>query len=394
MPSKVAPPRIKELDGLRGFLAVWVAVSHIFCLSIGEGFLHWRHFGDVVENFAYAGPAVETFIILSGFSISFLLDSRFLPYGRYLLERFFRLMPVYLLCLLFGLLVNQKVEPWLVQSAPWHQSTYLQHLATVAAAVDPHLTLHVGYHLFLLHGVLPSTLLAFSATSLLPPAWSISLEWQYYLVAPLLAWVVRRGWGILALAAIVLVGERYGYYWENPIDAFLPGRLDIFLIGIGSYHLYALYHSRAMMKEGLFSILFAAGLAGAISLQGHLIPVLIWLLAFGGVLTVQMGRPSRILSAIQTLLCSRLFQFLGRISYPLYLVHWPLIVLFLSLQVREISHLTRFSAFFLTIFAGLPLIVLVSFLIHRIVEAPGMRWGKSLARARPEKHSLPASLGC
>lgn len=109
--------RVAELDGLRGLLAAWVALSHIFCWS---GFatvsLPWP-WGKFWPAFVFAEPAVEVFIILSGFAISFLLHTRQHSYAEFMRGRFFRIYPTYLVCLGAGI-ATLYATPFILQQAP------------------------------------------------------------------------------------------------------------------------------------------------------------------------------------------------------------------------------------------------------------------------------------
>lgn len=133
--SQTPAGRIDELDGLRGLLALWVALSHIFS---------WCGFANVPDTvsiphrvkllwtqFAYAPGAVDTFIILSGFVISYLLHSRPQSYRQFMIGRFFRIYPVYLICLLMGLAMIYW-EPFVLRQAPWHRTEYFDWVRPVA----------------------------------------------------------------------------------------------------------------------------------------------------------------------------------------------------------------------------------------------------------------------
>jgi peptidoglycan/LPS O-acetylase OafA/YrhL len=68
----------------------------------------------------------------------------------------------------------------------------------------------------MLHGAVPDVLVRNAPSAFLIPAWSVSLEWQFYLVAPLVyAWAVSaRSYCRLGLCAlcVVLVLPRGMYF--------------------------------------------------------------------------------------------------------------------------------------------------------------------------------------
>ena len=83
--------RVQELDGLRGLLALWVALAHIL---VWCGFLDttlpWP-LSSAWGNFIQARSAVEVFFILSGFAISYLIGQRPTGYGAFIAGRFCRI---------------------------------------------------------------------------------------------------------------------------------------------------------------------------------------------------------------------------------------------------------------------------------------------------------------
>lgn len=79
---------IPEFDGARGLHASWVVAYHL--LTISRTPLPTR----VLDG----GHAVGVFFALSGFVIASLFDRRREPYLAFLTRRFFRLFPVFAVC--------------------------------------------------------------------------------------------------------------------------------------------------------------------------------------------------------------------------------------------------------------------------------------------------------
>jgi peptidoglycan/LPS O-acetylase OafA/YrhL len=209
--------RVDELEGLRAILALWVVTSHMLCWC---GFFDQRHtvaFGAVWGTYIDASSAVETFMILSGFAISFLIHHRPQSYAGFLTGRVFRLYPVYLVCLMLGI-VSSPLIFFISATATW-KTVYFSFFEDHFPKGQLFLAHLIG-HLTLLNGVLPVNALRNSDATLLPPAWSISLEWQYYLLAPLIALFVRSGTGLFILILVALLGRHFSAPWINTHGAF------------------------------------------------------------------------------------------------------------------------------------------------------------------------------
>lgn len=376
-----SPPRlarVDEFDGLRGVLALWVALAHILAWTG-----HWENplpgrLARAWEVVVSASPAVETFIILSGFAISFLLYHKRQSYGIFMRGRFFRIYPVYLVCLAFGIGTSFLV-PGILEAARWNDTIYFEWVGTLSHNEASAFGSHVFWHLTLLNGVLTRDYLPGAAGTFLTPAWSITLEWQYYLVAPLLARGTRSAIGLLVIGLVAWLGIRYAGLWENPILSFLPPRLPLFLIGIASYHFYAGLSDSKGFRH-LPSVMLAGALVVAVVANWHVVAVTIWILAFGCVLVRGRDPLARLLGLVRLLLLHPVFQHLGRISYPVYLVHWPVIILILTVMLRLWPDMSQTAAFVVLTAVGLPAILILAELLHRVVEKPAIQYGRKLDR--------------
>jgi len=388
-PTGPKPARVDELDGLRGLLALWVAVSHIVCLSGSAAITLPFHLESGWIDFVLAAPAVETFMILSGFAITFLLHARPQSYGEFMIGRFFRIVPTYIVCLALGATVAWWFTPWLLNHAAWKGSEYLtENVLPTSQLEHQHPAAYLFWHLTLLHGAVPNHILPQCSTTFLPPAWSISLEWQFYLLAPLIAWMVRSNIAVLALVAVAIVSGKLGRLVHDPMGAFLPTQLDLFLIGIGSYHLFAWAQGRGSASATRIDRLVLVAFAVALVSEIHSVALQIWVVAFGAGFVSGRDLFSRALRTIRTLLLHRALQYLGRWSYPLYLIHWPLVILGLCLLVDLFPGIESRHALPVMLAVALPVIVTTAALLHYTVEAPLMRLGRRLTHRKvvPPSH--------
>jgi peptidoglycan/LPS O-acetylase OafA/YrhL len=368
---------IGEFDGLRGILALWVAVSHIFCWC---GFVILPfHLPGTIERlwgeFVFAQGAVDVFIILSGFVISYLLNSRRQSYGRFMGGRFFRIYPVYLFCLLVSFTTIFLI-PFILNQAVWRNTIYFQWEQSYSTSELASPLKYLLAHLTLLFGMIPERILPQSTTTLLPPAWSITLEWQYYLVAPLIAFAIRSTTGILVLGLIGCGGFYYSHYWDN---GFLLNKLPLFLVGIGCFQLYST-HSRWKDSRHITFIILALW-AGAMLISWHWIALGIWIPVFGCLFVNQDDLYSRSLHCLRKILLHPILQFIGKISYPLYLIHWPVIILLMFGILHWHPEISATQTMLLMFCPGLPIILFIAFFLHTFIEVPFMKFGKSLLRS-------------
>jgi peptidoglycan/LPS O-acetylase OafA/YrhL len=372
------PERVDELDGLRGLLSLWVVLAHIFCWAGFWEFSASRpFFRQFWAEFIGAGAPVETFIILSGFAISFLLHKRHQSYGQFMQGRFFRIYPVYGVCLIFGF-AAASFTPFVLHTALWRDTVYFEWNRTLSSSESSATGLHAFWHITLLNGLIPKHWLSDTTGTLLAPAWTVSLEWQYYLVAPFVARLVCSGAGLLSLTALSWLGLRYGHVWQNPHLAFFPAQLPLFLIGIGSYHLYDHFTESSHRRSSVFAIPVAALLATSILTSWHSTALTVWALGFGCIFVHGHDLFSQTLSALRAFLRHRWLQRLGHISFPLYLVHWPLIITFLAALLYWLPGISSHHAVLLLLLLGLPVILCAASLLHAFVERPLRTLGKEL----------------
>jgi peptidoglycan/LPS O-acetylase OafA/YrhL len=356
---------IKEFDGLRGLLALWVFATHVIELGPYPG----------LASPIRAYLAVDIFIILSGFVIFHLLNTGE-DYRTFITRRWFRLFPVFAVCFLIALIlyVGRSAED---ETAFGMGST---------RKLAPHLVAHA----LMLHGVVPDEILPHAARAILPPAWSISVEWQFYLLAPLLfAFVVRPNWK-LGLVMVVLLGARIlhdaahasagGRALHFEMAAFLPLRLEFFAVGAGSYALWQwlLERNRPLNVPRLC---YALLLPVLILVAKKSPAIAFWLAGLATLVSVHFGSAPSMARHLSRFLNSSLLQFLGKISYPLYLLHLPALVI-----VRRLMELTLpewrapvFQVVF--VIAGLAATIGGAWLLHHLVEHPMIQSGKRLTKS-------------
>lgn len=182
---------IPEIDGLRFVAIATVLFYHVGMMSeLGCGFcIPFTEMGPGMSAIFHMGRGVLIFFAISGLVLGLPFAEQHIAGGRevklkaYFLRRITRLEPPYIINLLmrFPLLVAMK------------------HLSV--KAVLPHLLVSLLYLHWLVYGVAPL---------IHPPSWSLEVEVQFYVLAPLLAFLFfpRSKWvrRLSLLAAIVGFG--------------------------------------------------------------------------------------------------------------------------------------------------------------------------------------------
>lgn len=370
--------RIPEFEGLRGYLAWWVFVFHAITIA---GYSE-NDFPRGIRLLVRGEYPVDVFIILSGFVIFMLLESKRQSYRTFITQRFFRLYPVFIVVFTLAVLAH----PLRIESLSWI-SWSLNDLDTLRITrwheTDNHYWQNIFGHLTLLHSAIPETLLPTSSTAFLSPAWSVSLEWQFYLVAPFLFIVFRKykvsSWLTLILACYII---NKLYFSELitmfPLQGFLIQKLLLFWIGIGSFYLWHMLIDHKKLRAQLGILLFA-GFCPLIFPLTLSIPLTIWFTVFAIALTKsQNDNSSQLVNIGHLLLCNRAAQYMGAISYSIYLCHEVCIYLthwtILKYQLPE----TRLDIVFWMLACAAPLSLLMASALHYSIERPGIHLGRKL----------------
>lgn len=316
-----AAVRLAYVDGLRGLAIGSVVLFHTWeHLGLGTGTpLRWL--------LAQGSEGVSLFLVISGFCLSLPALERlkagvtqwFVP-SDFLARRCLRILPPYYVALALFALIK-------VAGA---RNQVLNFNTSDPAPNVPNLLTHI----FLVHN-LSSYIYSINGSF-----WSLALEWQWYLVFPLILVIVvrSRAAGLMVCAALALAWQQVTHdLWG--IGA-LPERL--FEFGCGVVVAYAVVY-----RWRISAWLLGGGLALALSLiyvpqsvaawPAQLFPDgavdhLLYGAAFG--LLVLLGSGSRGVNAV---LSWRPLVWLGLISYSTYLVHQPIANLAIDQLHRHIS---------------------------------------------------------
>ncbi|MBD2769072.1 acyltransferase [Hymenobacter sp. BT664] len=343
---------MKELNGLTGIR--FLAAFYVFVFHIQSRF-SLAFLPDSLETIISVGAlGVNLFFVLSGFILTYVHLKDFsdttVPtasyYGRFMLKRFARIYPAYLIGLVACLAVSGYLHDY--------PSPFLRILALDATMLE-------------------SYFLSLSMEWYGGGAWSVSTEFFFYLLFPFLLPLLLRlpGKALLpVLAVAVLASSLPGLYSAThpgvvsfkATYAFPPSRLPEFVSGVLLGLLVFRHHFRLsenlalalLMGAALYLAKFGARLP---SYTAHIITALGIQLSGNepGYLRLPGYTAHNIvaLPAIMALICvtanveqSRYFrwvgsgfmQYLGRISFSFYIMQLPILILLEGLLAKNIVH--------------------------------------------------------
>ena len=322
-------PRYDILDGLRGVAAIMVLLYHVF--NDAKSFVVWP---TVVNEFYHSFLGVDFFFILSGFVMGYAYDERLktdMTLGNFIKRRLIRLHPMVVMGVLIGALA------FAIQGFTKWDGTQVSIEALM-------LTVLLG--LFLIPS--PTSLDVRGNTEAFPlngPHWSLFVEYVGSLLYCLLLQRISTKWlrvwvacSIVSIAGFALLTEEGGiaYGWSSEPMNLCGGALRmLYAYPMGLLMARVFRERQPKPIHGHMFLLCSIGLVVLMGLPflGNkdtetiyqlvcifsFFPTIIWYGARG----VVSGWRQKAVS------------FLGRLSYPLYAVHFPLVYLYISWIARS-----------------------------------------------------------
>jgi len=369
MPSNT---RIVEIEMLRGVAVLPVVITH------GHGFLvlgpdpGWTH---IIRNYVEFWWGVDLFLAISGFVIARSLLPHIRQAGSsgafvgvlavFWTRRAWRILPAAWLWLTISLFLSAFFNHSHIFDTLHHN--YLNAIAILvfmanlryASPIDP-------------SGFLPTT-----------PYWSLSLEEQFYVLLPLVAFFAGRRLALaIGLAAVamffipqsnlqfalranaLLLGVLLAIAAETPVfRALAPSGLRASRLGRTLALWLPVLLMAALSSIGWKIAPFPAGLIAVLS------ACLVWIAAHNDDLLMADGMTRRLLAWI------------GSRSYGIYLIHVPAFMILHEILFRNAQWLLTPGPFGtgVRILSGVALLLVLSELTHRFVERPLRLRGRLMA---------------
>ena len=365
-------PHYELLDGLRGVAAILVLFYHIF-----EGFSFaevTNGDGDgIIRVLNHGHIAVDFFFILSGFVISYAYDDRWkkMSTWQFFKRRLIRLHPMLVMGAIIGTMAFAFVgfEKWDGTIAPmgWVMTAMLLTIFMIPAVPGVPYEVRGNGEMYPLNG----------------PAWSLFFE---YIGNILYALIIRRlSTKMLAILTVIsgclhawfFVGNISGYdmvgvgwtideinFWGGLVRMLFPFTIGMLLARIFKPRkIKGAFWICSIMLIALFSVPYIPS-AGNISINSlyevvciaTIFPFIVWVGACG----ISSGKTAKI------------NRQLGEISYPLYIVHYPIMYIFYAWLIEK-KYYTLQDCWEVALIVVVSSILL-AFICLKLYDEPVRRW--------------------
>ncbi|MFY8180941.1 MAG: acyltransferase family protein [Flavobacterium sp.] len=354
-----------NLNGLRFIAALMVIVSH---LELNKSHFDLPNYFHSIKEIGRLG--VSLFFVLSGFLITFLLvkekeKNGFIGIKNFYLKRIYRIWPLYYVIVILALFVLPHFSIFSIPN---------MELEIVSTS---RLVMIILFFVFFLTNILISIVgIPFAAQT-----WSIGTEEQFYLIWPIIINKFQKlkpiFFGLILAYNLVIISISTGIYdsikyssvFINFVFAF---QLDCLTIGaLAAYMLYCKSKIISILTHKIIFVL--AILIIILLLVSHynlgFLKSTIFAFLFVIVIINLVNHPK-----LQNLLENDVFNYLGQISYGLYMYHQIIIVVVLNCLLK-FNLFNHFALYLISIL----LTIIVAGISYKFIEKPFLLLKEKLA---------------
>lgn len=345
------------IDALRGIAVLGTLMVH----SSQQG-LH--DYPEGVMKFVMSGGlGVQLFFVMSALTLFMSMNKRKVeekrPITNFFIRRFFRIAPLFYLAVLYSLYETDWCGRY------WLGDSLCINGWNIAATMS-----------------FTNSFNPYWINSIVEGGWSIAIEMLFYVCLPVIFLMVKslkQALYFLAFSLIFLSLMQFAFgdnslisdteLWSKYLYFWFPAQLPVFALGITLYYLlmpstedYSIRHlsSPLLLLSGLFMLQIIYNL-----FAGHIMMSI----GFVALALVLAANPIR-------LLVNPVTTFIGKISFSMYLIHFPVLHWMHKMGYIDIfaQPLLNFGCRYSILIA---VATLISYLTYKFIEVPGQNLGKA-----------------
>lgn len=359
------------LNGLRFIGAFTVILGHIEFIKSLHGLPNLMDVGYYKNTNGHLG--VLLFFVLSGFLITYLLlnelnEKNTIEIGKFYMRRILRIWPLYYLMIIISLFV----APLFYSSLDFHLPKYTNTEEIYYLLFLPNIAKSLGHYI---NGAVH--------------LWSIGVEEQFYLIWPILILLFRKY--ILWLLVMLFIGITLLPFFIDYLNLHTPlfqskkelyelvisfvSHFKINAMAFGGIVAYILYKNKNWLRFLKNDAVEVCVFFGTLLLWGFGIVLTslsdeVYALLFACIIYTIASKEKPIIS-----LENRFFNFLGKISYGLYVYHW--LVIFFTVLLLKRYDLNVYLENILLYTISISLTILLAYLSFVFFEKPLLKLKKN-----------------
>ena len=356
--------KLDYIDSLRGLAILGVIMIHTTALA------HRPLFGNSIID--HGANGVQLFFVVSAFTLFLTGKSRFekeqFAIKNFFIRRFFRIAPMFYLGIIYYLFQNGTGPRYWLGDAT-HISAF-----------------NIFSNFLFIHGFNP-----YWINSVVPGGWSIAVEMTFYLILPFLLYRLKSlkdgiwflNFTLLLSIILNIVFRKYPFIqfnrlWGEYLFFYFPSQLPVFAVGIIMYFL--LYGKNQLNKNLAASLLFLVCIFFT-----RLVTGLDAILPFHIFLSIGFLLLGISLSQFKfKLIVNPVIQFIGKISFSMYLIHFAVIFYLQKFGLSNFSnHLTL--NYYVQLLLILSATVLISSITYKWIEIPFQKLGRKIISSGESK---------
>lgn len=358
------PKKFEYIDSLRGIAILLVIGVHIlsyFKVSTSE------FFPPLLVKYIYDFRCgVSLFFIVSAYTLAMSHDRRKdekHATRNFFIRRFFRIAPIYYLAII-------TICSYVIYQNP----EYIKSIPTFW---------------FLSNILFINTLSPYIIGIIVPGGWSVSVEFMFYLLFPvLILWVKNTNRSLIAFSIMLLIASVFHYMFKDDpllskfefMEINFLYQLPIFFLGLLAYNITR----KNDYKINSYTCILLACICIILS---H-IPVpyyFMWTIAFFILITAMSYRPIKIFS--NTFLAK-----VGKVSFSMYILHFFIIMVLNQMNIGYIIPVSGLGSSIANFMLLYILVSILAFILgnitYKLIEIPGQNLGKKIIQKLDQQNKI------